>query len=203
MRNGALFRFWHRHARLFERGAQKEQREDQRGDLRDRECEPDAAQHAAQRQQIRRRDEHHDLTRDGDKHTVDAVAKCLARGTGHDADTGKYERQTHDAQRGRADLQHGVRGVKHQQQLFRNELEYEQTDHHDRDGVDHAEADRLMDTLRLLRAIVIGNDRHHAVIQTEHRHEHKALELEIDAEHRDCRGRKRDEDQVHDEARQR
>ena len=115
MRNGALFRFWHRHARLFERGAQKEQREDQRGDLRDRECEPDAAQHAAQRQQIRRRDEHHDLTRDGDKHTVDAVAKCLARGTGHDADTGKYERQTHDAQRGRADLQHGVRGVKHQQ----------------------------------------------------------------------------------------
>mgnify|MGYP006872872775 FL=1 len=60
-----------------------------------------------------------------------------------------------------------------------------------------------MDTLRLLRAVVVGNDRHHTVVEAKDRHEHEALELEINAEHRDCRGRKRDEDQVHDEARQR
>ena len=60
-----------------------------------------------------------------------------------------------------------------------------------------------MDALRLLRAVVVGNDRHHTVVEAKDRHEHEALELEINAEHRDCRGRKRDEDQVHDEARQR
>ena len=203
MRNGALFRFWHRHARLFERGAQKEQREDQREDLRDWERKPDAAQHAGQRQQVGSRDEHHDLARDGDEHAVDAVAKRLTRRAGHDADAGKHERQAHDAQRGRTNLEHCVRGVKHQQQLLRDELEHEQTNHHDRNGVDHAEADRLVDTLRLLRTVVIGNDRHHAVIQTEHRHEHKALELEVNAEHGNRRGGIRDEDHVHDKARQR
>ena len=60
-----------------------------------------------------------------------------------------------------------------------------------------------MDALRLLRTVVIGDDWHHAVIQAEHRHEHKALELEVNAEHGDRRGRIRDEDHVHDKARQR
>ena len=39
-----------------------------------------------------------------------------------------------------------------------------------------------MAAVRLSRAVVIGNDRHHTVIQTEHRHEDEALQLEIDAE---------------------
>ena len=60
-----------------------------------------------------------------------------------------------------------------------------------------------MDTLRLLRAVVVGDDRHHAVIEAKDRHKHEALELEINAEHGDRRGRERDEDQVHDEASQR
>ena len=60
-----------------------------------------------------------------------------------------------------------------------------------------------MDTIWLLRAVVIGNDRHHAVIEAEHRHEHKALELEVDTEHGDRRGGIRNEDHVHDKARQR
>ena len=48
----------------------------------------------------------------------------------------------------------------------------------------------------MLCAIIVGNDRHHAVIQSKHRHKHKALQLKVNAEHclggTECR-----QDQVH------
>ena len=92
------------------------------------------------------------------------------------------KRQAHDAQCGRAPISSmATRGVKHHQQLFRNELEYEQTDPQSTSGVGPAGRMGPYGYAPVCRArhSCIGNDRHHAVIQPEHRHEHKALELEM------------------------
>ena len=44
--------------------------------------------------------------------------------------------------------------------------------------------------------VIVSDDGHHAVVQTEYRHEHKTLQLEIDTKY--CLGRtKRRQDQVH------
>ena len=49
-------------------------------------------------------------------------------------------------------------------------------------GVDGAALDGLDHAAALLGAVVIGDDGNNAVIQAEYGHEHKAVELEVDAE---------------------
>ena len=74
-----------------------------------------------------------------------------------------------------------------------------EADDHDADGVAGREPQRAGDAVRLARAIVVADNGHHAVVETEHRHEHKALQLEVDAEHGHRRAGEADEDGVHAE----
>ena len=60
-----------------------------------------------------------------------------------------------------------------------------------------------MNAIRPLRAIVVCDDRHHAVVQTEDRHEDKALELKVGSEHGDGGGGEGDQDQIHNIGRER
>ena len=48
-------------------------------------------------------------------------------------------------------------------------------------GTNDAQLVCTLDPVRLFSAIVIGNNGNHTVVESEYRHEHKALELEIHA----------------------
>ena len=106
---------------------------------------------------------------------------------------------TDDAQRRDADGQHGVAGGKEAQHLIRQELEDAEAHQHDALGVEDCEADGLFDPLRLPCAVVVADDGDHAVVHTEDGHEHEALQLEVDAEDGDSRGREGHQDLVHEE----
>ena len=55
---------------------------------------------------------------------------------------------------------------------------------------------RLNDTVSVSGTVIVSDDGHHAVVQTEYRHEYKTLQFEIDTKY--CLGRtKRRQDQVH------
>ena len=64
-------------------------------------------------------------------------------------------------------------------------------------GVADAQLDGGGDAAGLAGAVVVGHDGHHAVVQTEHGHKDKGLELEIDTEHGGGRGGEGQQDLVH------
>ena len=98
-----------------------------------------------------------------------------------------------------ADGQHGVTGGKEVQQQAGCKLEHTEADEHDALGVGDGQLDGLFDAPRVPGTIVVADDGHHTVVQAKDGHEHEALQLEIDAEHRHRRGRERHEDLVHEE----
>ena len=107
-----------------------------------------------------------------------------------------------NAEGGDPDLAHMVGRVKKRQQRTGNELKERQANEHQTDRGNDGQADGFLYALGLSRAVVVGDDRDHAVIEAEDRHEDKALELEVDAEDGRRCGGKDDEDlveaEVHD-----
>ena len=57
--------------------------------------------------------------------------------------------------------------------------------------------DCLGDTLLVPSPVIIGNNGNHTVVQTEHRHEDKAVQLEIYSEYGSCRCGELNQDLVH------
>ena len=167
--------------------AQHEDREDQAEHLRDGEGVPDGIQPDLVRQNVRYRQQHGKLTRDGHDHAEDAVAERLKDGGADDGKACEHKAEADGPKGGDANAEHLLGRVEHQKQLTGDELDDHRPGKHDRDGVDRAQTHGLKDAVRAARAVVEGDDRHHAVVQTENRHENEALELEIDAEDGGCR----------------
>ena len=92
--------------------------------------------------------------------------------------------QGDDAQRRNANGFHIVAGLEQIQERARQQLKQQQSDTHDRQGIGDGQLQGLHDPHRLRRPVVVGHDRHHAVVQPENGHEDKALELEINPEDR-------------------
>ena len=59
-------------------------------------------------------------------------------------------------------------------------------DNHNGNGIGHRKAHGFHQAIGLSCAVVEADDRHHAVIQTEYRHEDEALQLEVYAEYGCC-----------------
>lgn len=58
----------------------------------------------------------------------------------------------------------------------------------------------MRDALFVARAEIVGNDRHHTVVEAEDRHEEEALQLEVNAENGSRRRREHQQDLVHSES---
>ena len=104
-----------------------------------------------------------------------------------------------DAKGRDADGQHFGRCVVELQQRARNSLEQDETDEHDADGIHGGILDGLKDTVLVPRAVVVGDDGDHAVVDAEDGHEDEALELEIRAEDGGRSGCERHQDAVETE----
>ena len=102
------------------------------------------------------------------------------------------------AQRGNADGKHVLRRRERLQQHTGDCFKEQQADSKDAHGIQHAVADRPVNAFFFPRAVVVADDGDNAVIQSEHRHEEEALQLEVCAVQRDRRGRERHEDAVHE-----
>ena len=186
----------HSGIRSFERLAKEDGAEDKGENLRDREAEPHELQFSGLRQQPSRRQQHHELAAHGVDERVQRISDGLEHRAGDNAETCEQEVNGDNAEGGDPDLAHMVGRVKKRQQRSGNELKERQANEHQADRGNDGQADGFLHALGLSRAVVVGDDRDHAVIEAEDRHEDKALELEIDAEDGRRRGRKDDEDLV-------
>lgn len=88
-------------------------------------------------------------------------------------------------------------GLEEPQQRGGGKLEDEQPHQHDAHCVADAEPDGLHDPGGLPRAVVIGHDGHHPVVQSEDGHEDEGLELEVHAKDGGGRLGEGDQDLVH------
>ncbi len=111
------------------------------------------------------------------------MPQCLIKRCGNDIEAREQEAEADCPQGDCADFQHLFRCVENAQKLRRKELERQKAQRHDCRCVKHTQLNCPHNALRIACAVVVCHDWHHAVIQTEHRHENKALQLEIHAEY--------------------
>lgn len=93
--------------------------------------------------------------------------------------------------------EHRVRCAEQAQQRAGRHLEDHCAQRHDGGRHQQREPRSLLNALAAARAIVVAHDGHQRVGDAEHGHEHKALQLEIHAEHGNSRLGESDEDFVH------
>ena len=105
--------------------------------------------------------------------------------------------QPDDAQRGLADGKSLGRGREEAEQRAGDELKERAAHAHDGNGRDGREAHGLAHAVELSRAVVVGHDGDHRVVEAEAGHEDEALQLEIRAEDRGRRLGEGDEDVIH------
>lgn len=175
------------------------QRECDGSDFCDREGPPYGIQTERAGQNPGGREQNTELTADRRSKTVNTVAECLEYRADHDAESCEYVADTDDAQCRTADRKHIVGGIEEAKQNVRNQIKDGKSAEHQTDGGGAAQPDRMQNTLPPARAVIVGNDRYHAVIETEDRHEEKALQLEIYAKHSGSCGREGEQDFVHTE----
>lgn len=130
---------------------------------------------------------------------VDAVAQRLEDGAEDDTVACEQEAGTDDAEGGNAYLQHVIGRIEQLQQAFREYLENYEANQHDADGNKGAKLDGIHDSLFMSGAVIIGDNRNHAVVQAEDGHKDKALELEINTQDGDGRLGKHYQDFIHSE----
>lgn len=179
--------------------AEEEDTKEQGHHFRDGEGPPDQFQPAGQGEQPGGGEEHHQLTDDGHHHAQKSIAQRLEGGGGDHTEAGHKEAQADDTQSGNADLQHIVGSLEETQDGRGEELDHDQPHHHDGHGKDDADAHRVFEPLCFPRAVVVGHDGHHAVVEAEDRHKDEALYLNVDAQYGRGGGGKGDEDLVHAE----
>ena len=103
---------------------------------------------------------------------VDAVAQRLEDGAEDDTVACEQEAGTDDAEGGNAYLQHVIGRIEQLQQAFREYLENYEANQHDADGNKGAKLDGIHDSLFMSGAVIIGDNRNHAVVQAEFRCRH-------------------------------
>lgn len=134
-------------------------------------------------QYICSRDQYDKLTHDGYNHAEYGLSKCLKYSTADDAEPCKQVMDTDDTKRRDADRKHISRCVEHSEKYLWNEFKAKESEEHNAKCCCHTEFDRLDHTFSVLRTVVECNDRSDTVIQTEDRHEEKALQFEIHSEY--------------------
>ncbi len=132
-----------------------------------------------------------------DDQAVYAVSQRLEHGADDNAVTRKQETQADQAQGRYADLQHMVGGVEQQKELCREQLEGGQAKEHDGHCDQDTQAGGIHDAFAVSGPVIIGNDRDHAVVESEYRHENETLQFEIYAKDRYGRRGKGSQDFVH------
>ena len=147
-------------------------------------------------------DQQHQLADEGHDQRIHGLTQCLEAAAQGNARRGHAKTQGYDPQGRDAHGHHGVRGLENFQQGAGEELEDHHAQNHHTGGIDGAALDGFDHAAALLGAVVIGDDGNNAVIQAEHGHKDKAVELEVDAE--GCGGGLPggvigDEDLVHEE----
>lgn len=145
------------------------------------------------------RQDDQELAGQGNDHAVDCGSQCLKDGTDDNAVPGEQEAQADDAEGRDSDFQHLFRGVENTEKHVRNNPEQRDAEEHDCHGDGNTQFDCVCDPLSPARAVIVGDDRDKAVVQTEDRHEDEAVQLEVDAEHSRCRGGKGHQNLVHSE----
>ena len=178
---------------------QEEHRQQDGGDLRNGEGEPDGVEPQGDGKQVGHGDDEHDLADHRHDQAVEAVSEGLEHGGADDAGSGEDETDADDPEGRDADGDHVRRVVEHADQGGRHDLENRKAHQHDAHGDGHAQLDGGDDPFPLLCAVVVGDDGDHAVVQAEDRHEDEALELEVHAQHGDGRGGKHQQDLVEQE----
>lgn len=162
--------------------AKVDQAEGKGEQLREWESPPNRVQAAEAGEQVCGGKQYDQLPHCGDGQAQKAVPQGLADGEHADAEARENEAEADRPKRRHADLLHCLRGVENGEQLVRNQPKDQDTDEHDDGRIKNTQLDRLHHTVRLACTVVIGDDRHHAVVEAEDRHENKALQLKIDAE---------------------
>ena len=148
-------------------------------------------------EKVCRRKDHQELSRRRYDQAVDTISQSLKNRAYNDTVPGKDKAQADDTQRGHPDLQHMLGSVEKAQKLFWKYLEHGQPNEHDA----HCQADAQLhggfDPFSISGAVIVGDNRDHAIVKPEYRHEDKALQLKINAEHRSGGGREHKQDLVH------
>ena len=137
-------------------------------------------------QYICSRNQYDKLTHDGYDHTEHSLSKCLEYSTTDDAKPCKQVVDTDDTKRLNANCKHISRSIEHSEKYLRNEFKAKESEEHNAKCSYHTELDCFDHTLSVLRTVVECNDRSDTVIQTEDRHEEKALQFEIHSEYGSC-----------------
>lgn len=91
---------------------------------------------------------------------------------------------------------HVFRGVEEGEQGPRGQFKGGQAHGHNSHRGENGQFDGFLYPVGLLGPVVVGDNGHHAVVQSEDRHEDKALELEVGAKHSGGGGGEGDEDSV-------
>ena len=131
------------------------------------------------------RKQNHQLTADRNNHAVQAVSKRLEYRYRNDRERRDDKMKTdqpkaRNAVAGKLVKRLGL--TEHRQKRLREHQKDDRSDCHDAACNQVAQLHRIEDALPVPRAVVVCNNRHHAVIQAEHRHENEALQLEVNAE---------------------
>lgn len=148
-------------------------------------------------EKVCRRKDHQELPCRRNDQAVDPISQGLENRTYDDTVSGKDKAQADDTQRRHSDLQHMLGSVKKAQKLCRKDLERGQPDEHDAYCQADAQLHGGFDPFSVSGAVIVGDDRDHAIVEPEYRHEDKALQLKVNAEHRGGGGREHEQDLVH------
>ena len=124
------------------------------------------------------------MTEQGNQQTVDSLAHRLEE-SGTDNSQGRRKKaQRNDSQSRHADLQHISGSIEDRQQNVRPQPEDKHPHPHQNECDHTAVFDCGIQAVFLSRSEIISHDGHQALIQTEHRHKHKGLQLKVNAEER-------------------
>src|SRR5699024_5738921 len=119
--------------------------------------------------------QHHQLTNQRVDKAEQAAAHGLKHGAGHDAKARQHKMHGNDAQRAHAHARHLLRSIEKAHQHVGHQLKNQRAHEHDAGGRQHAEANGMGYAVLVVRAVVVGDDGHHAVVKAEHRHKDEAL----------------------------
>ena len=158
--------------------------------LRDRKCPPHMIQAQDTRQYVSRRQEHKELSGQRHPQTVDPIPQRLEHRADDDTVPGKQKAPTDPPQSRNPDRQHILRGIEKAQERAGDRHKERQSDQHQTDSRDHTEPYRLHDPFLIARTVIVSDDRHHPVIQAEHRHKDKTVQFKVYAKDSRGRGRK-------------
>ncbi len=134
-----------------------------------------------------RGNESNELTHDRNDHTVHTLSESLEQRTRYYTESRDREVNAYDPEGGDSHLGHGIRSFKEREHDLRDREEKGGSDTHDGCGVSPRKSPGLHHPVATFGPEVVSDDRHDTAVESEDRHEDKALHLVISTEHGNCR----------------